>query len=205
VSVGRVIALLAEEGDDISNLEAPKEESAPAPKAETSAATPSSPPASQTPPEPVLEPNTRSHHPTHSKHLIPSVVRLLIEGGVTNAEVIKGTGVRGMLTKGDVLAHLGRASNPFGTYKPPQKETAKAAPAKPEAPTKPLDSDAIRQLIVSGLAARLKLAPYVPTTSFSFDSVIADYLPPARETSASTAPVPPTTKDSTTVYFDGLL
>ncbi|KAF8431766.1 single hybrid motif-containing protein [Boletus edulis BED1] len=84
VSVGRVIALLAEEGDDISNLEAPKEEqSAPAPKAETSAATPSSPPASQTPPEPVQEPKTHSHHPTHSKHLMPSVIRLLIEGGVS--------------------------------------------------------------------------------------------------------------------------
>ncbi|KAF8415899.1 single hybrid motif-containing protein [Boletus edulis BED1] len=205
VSVGRVIALLAEEGDDISNLEAPKEEqSSPAPKAETSAATPSSPPASQTPPEPVQEPKTHSHHPTHSKHLMPSVIRLLIEGGVANAEVIKGTGVRGMLTKGDVLAHLGRASNPFGTYKPLQKETGKAAPAKPEAPIKPLDGDAVRQLIVSGLAARFKPAP-LPTTSYSFDSVIADYLPPARETSPSTAPVPSTTKDSTTVYFDGLL
>ena len=132
VSVGRVIALLAEEGDDISNLEAPKEEpkSAPTQNPETSAAT--SPPPSQTP-EPA-QPKTYTHHPTHSKHLIPSVVRLLIEGGVTNAEVIKGTGVRGMLTKGDVLAYLGRASNPLGTYKPPQKETA--APAKTEPPAK---------------------------------------------------------------------
>lgn len=132
MSVGRVIALLAEEGDDISNLEAPKEvpKAAPAPKPETSVAVPSSPPGSQTP-EPIQE---HAHHPTHSKHLMPSVVRLLIEGGVTNAEVIKGTGVRGMLTKGDVLAYLGRASNPLGTYKPPQKEAA--APQKTEAPPK---------------------------------------------------------------------
>ena len=65
---------------------------------------------------------------------MPSVIRLLIEGGVTDAEAIKGTGVRGMLTKGDVLAHLGRASNPLGTYKPPQKETA--APSKAGPPTK---------------------------------------------------------------------
>lgn len=132
VTVGRLIALLAEEGDDISNLEAPSEvpKSAPVPKSETSAAAPSSPP----PPGPAQEPKSHSQHPTHSKHLMPSVIRLLIEGGVTNAEVIKGTGVRGMLTKGDVLAYLGKASNPLGTYKPPKNESA--APAKTEQPAK---------------------------------------------------------------------
>lgn len=235
VSVGRVIALLAEEGDDISNLEVPKEEpkSAPTPQPETSAATPSPSQA----PEPAQEPKTRSHHPTHSKHLMPSVVRLLIEGGVTDAEVIKGTGVRGMLTKGDVLAYLGRASNPLGTYKPPQVETT--ASAKTEAPAKvclthsfpktysgttccqPLDGDAIRQLIVSGLATKLKPPPHgrslsstvndiysftsaAPSAPVSFDSIIADYLPPARQVPPSTASVPPTPKDSTAAYFDGL-
>jgi pyruvate/2-oxoglutarate dehydrogenase complex dihydrolipoamide acyltransferase (E2) component len=200
VSVGRVIALLAEEGDDISNLEVPKEEpkSAPTPQPETSAATPSPSQA----PEPAQEPKTRSHHPTHSKHLMPSVVRLLIEGGVTDAEVIKGTGVRGMLTKGDVLAYLGRASNPLGTYKPPQVETT--ASAKTEAPAKPLDGDAIRQLIVSGLATKLKPPPHAPSAPISFDSIIADYLPPARQVPPSTASVPPTPKDSTAAYFDGL-
>lgn len=134
MSVGRLIALLAEEGDDISNLEVPKEEpKAAAPQPKTSAATPPSSPPPLTP-EPAKEPKLHSHHPTHSKHLMPSVIRLLLEGGVTDAEVIKGTGVRGMLTKGDVLAYLGRASNPLGTYKPPQKETA--TPSKTESPTK---------------------------------------------------------------------
>jgi len=201
VSVGRVIALLAEEGDDISNLEAPKEvpKSTLAQSCETSAA--ASPPPSQTP-EPAQQPATHSHRPTHSKHLIPSVVRLLIEGGVTDAEVIKGTGVRGMLTKGDVLAYLGRASNPLGTYKPPQKETA--APAKTQPPAKPLDGDAIRQLIVLGFAAKSKPAPLAPSTPASFDSIIADYLPPAHELRPSTATVPPKTKDSTAAYFNGL-
>ena len=136
VPVGRVIALLAEEGDDISNLEAPKEEpkSALVQKPETSAATPTPPPPPFQASEPAQAPKTHSHHPTHSKHLMPSVVRLLIEGGVTDAEVIRGTGVRGMLTKGDVLTYLGRASNPLGTYKSPQKETV--APATTEAPPK---------------------------------------------------------------------
>lgn len=241
VPVGRVIALLAEEGDDISNLEPPKEEpkSASVQKPETSAASPS--PSSPPSPTPELAqgPGAHSHHPTHSKHLMPSVIRLLIEGGITNAEVIKGTGVRGMLTKGDVLAYLGRASNPLGTYKPLQKETA--TPTKTDPPPKvrltrslrkhtylkticfqPLDGDAIRQLIVSGLAAKLKPAPHgrslhpkpktrthsaptAPSTPASFDSIIADYVPPAHKVPLPTAPVPPISKDSTTAYFDGLL
>lgn len=132
VSVGRVIALLAEEGDDISNLEVPKEElKAAVPQPKTSVPSPASSPS---PPTPELAKEPKMHsHATHSNHLIPSVVRLLIEGGITDAGVIKGTGVRGMLTKGDVLAYLGKASNPLGTYKPPQKETA--APSKANLPT----------------------------------------------------------------------
>ncbi|KAI9568969.1 single hybrid motif-containing protein [Boletus coccyginus] len=203
VPVGRVIALLADEGDDISNLEAPKEEpkSAPVQKPETSAA-PSSPPPPLQASEPVQAPKTHSHHPTHSKHLMPSVVRLLIEGGVTDAEVIKGTGVRGMLTKGDVLAYFGRTSNPLGTYKSPQKETA--APATTEAPAKPLDGDTLRKLIVSGLVSNLKPKP-LSAAPASFDAIIADYFPPPHEVAPSTAPVPFSSKDSTTSYFNGLL
>lgn len=45
--------------------------------------------------------------------------RLLLEFGIKDPESIKGTGVRGMLTKGDVLAYLGKASGPLGTYKEP--------------------------------------------------------------------------------------
>jgi hypothetical protein len=87
----------------------------------------------------------------------------------------------------------------------------------------PLDGAAIRQLIVSGLAAKLKpspgdhpsvihfvkqltplLASRTPTT---FDTIIADYFP-LPPSSSKAAPIPmPSTKpqDSTTRYFDGLL
>ncbi|KAF9228752.1 single hybrid motif-containing protein [Gyrodon lividus] len=200
VPVGRVIALLAEEGDDISNLEAPKEEPKPAPssKPETSAAPPSSPSSPSMSPQPLQESVRHSHHPTHSKHLLPSVIRLLIEGGITNAEVIKGTGVRGMLTKGDVLSYLGKASNPLGTYKLPKKEMAALA----ELPANPLDGAAIRYLIVSGLAAKMKPASYAPSIPATFDSIIADYLPPASSTPIPAAPSK--LRDSTTAYFDGL-
>jgi pyruvate/2-oxoglutarate dehydrogenase complex dihydrolipoamide acyltransferase (E2) component len=117
VQVGRVIAILAEEGDDISNLEVPKEGSKsapPPPKLETQ--------ATPLPPQAPTPAPKASHHPKHSKHLLPSVIRLLIEGNVADAEAIPGTGVRGMLTKGDVLAYLGRASSPMGTLKEAKKE-----------------------------------------------------------------------------------
>jgi len=52
------------------------------------------------------------------------VIRLLIEGNVADAEAIPATGVRGMLTKGDVLAYLGRASSPMGTFKEAKKEVS---------------------------------------------------------------------------------
>ncbi|KAG2366786.1 single hybrid motif-containing protein [Suillus spraguei] len=178
VQVGKVIALLAEEGDDISNLEAPKEESKPAPS------TPVAP-------------------PKHSKHLLPSVIRLLIEGNVVDAEAIPGTGVRGMLTKGDVLAYLGRASSPLGTFKEAKKEVSE--PKKVEE-VKPLDGATIRQLIVSGLVAKMKSAP-VLTTPATFDAIIADYLPPSPSSpKAASIPISSTmVQDNTAKYFDGLL
>ncbi|KAG1879405.1 single hybrid motif-containing protein [Suillus tomentosus] len=202
VQVGKVIALLAEEGDDISNLEAPKEESkpAPSPQPETQAAAPP-PPAPAPTPQPTA--SKVSHHPKHSKHLLPSVIRLLIEGNVADAEAIPGTGVRGMLTKGDVLAYLGRASSPTGTFKEAKKEVSE--PKRVEE-VKPLDGAAIRQLIVSGLATKLKLAP-TPTTPTTFDDIIADYLPPSPS-SPKAAPIPISStkvQDSSARYFDGLL
>lgn len=70
-----------------------------------------------------------------------------------------------MLTKGDVLAYLGKASGPFGTYKKPEShfvETAKAEKKEEYKVTltlclsliaykvlQPLDGPAIRRLIVS--------------------------------------------------------
>lgn len=198
VQVGKVIALLAEEGDDISNLEAPKEESkpVPSPQPETRAAPPPPPAPQPTAPKP-------SHHPKHSKHLLPSVIRLLIEGNIADAEAIPGTGVRGMLTKGDVLAYLGRASSPMGTFKEAKKEVSR--PKRVEE-VKPLDGAAIRQLIVSGLAGKTKPAPAL-TTPATFDTIIADYLPPSPS-SPKAAPIPISStkvQDSSDKYFDGLL
>ena len=155
IPVGKTIALLAEEGDDISNLQVPvesesaeaspkQEVSKPTPKAEepktSSAATPSSTPS-------------HSFHPKSSRPIFPSVLRLLQENNLSSDVDkigIKGTGVRGMLTKGDVLAYLGKATSPNGTYKEPPKPDVTPAAAKPEAP-KPLTADEMRRMIIAGM------------------------------------------------------
>lgn len=64
-----------------------------------------------------------------------------------------------MITKGDVLTHLGKASGPLGTYKQAlEKEEEKAKSErsgvkKAEAPAPPLDGPALRRLIVSSMLA----------------------------------------------------
>ena len=129
IPVGKIIAMLAEEGDDISNIELPSEQ----PSASAAPATEESKPSSSTashPAPPSSSPPSASHAPIkviHNRPLFPSVVRLLQENGISDAKKIKGTGMRGMLTKGDVLAHLGLASNPLGTAKQAKPPSSPAA------------------------------------------------------------------------------
>lgn len=127
VAVGKIIALLAEEGDDISNLEAPKEveHKPPPPKEELSPPPPPEPqPESSSSPKPI-QPSSHPASLAHTRPLFPSVNRLLLEhaSSIPSATDIKGTGIRGMLTKGDVLAFLGRASGPLGSYEGKEVKT----------------------------------------------------------------------------------
>lgn len=120
VPVGEVIAVIAEEGDDLSKLEMPtesksaaKEESKPqeAPKQE----------AKEEPKEAKKEeaaPAPKAHRKIESSRpMFPSAERVLAENSLTEEEIskIKGTGLHGMLTKGDVLAALGKISSPYGS------------------------------------------------------------------------------------------
>jgi len=117
VPVGKIIALLAEEGDNISDLEVPKDE-----HSGVQATTASTPVLESPKAQEPLHPQSIVHHslpPSSSRSLFPSVLRLVQEYGISNLDVIKGTGIRGMLTKGDILTHLGCASGPNGTYKTP--------------------------------------------------------------------------------------
>jgi len=203
ITVGKVIALLAEEGDDLSNLKAPAEESKPAAKEpEPSQPAPPAPkPASES--QPAKPHSTK--HVQHSRPLFPSVMRLLQEHNVPDPEKIKGTGVRGMLTKGDVLAHLGLASSPTGTYKEAKKSEQVPIPKKEE--VKPLDGLAIRRLIVSNMLSSSTRAQALsaPTVVADFDSIIADYLPPSNPTSPSPPLPPQKSSKSSPGYLDGLI
>nr|GAT55062.1 predicted protein [Mycena chlorophos] len=183
VVVGKVIALLAEEGDDISNLSPPKDD--PPRRQQQKQTQSSAPPSNPTPspaapsPTPTSSPASSHHTPSHSRPLFPSVHRLLAENNVSEPSKIKGTGVRGMLTKGDVLAFLGKASGPLGTYKEAPPPTARAVKPKP---AEPLDGPALRRLIVSTMlqnSLRAQNPPPVAPAQADFDWVLSDYMPRA--------------------------
>lgn len=115
--VGKLIALLAEEGDDLSNLEVPKEDVTQPPTPPKGSSSPKSSSSSSVP---LTQSSTEGHLHSMletSRPLFPSVHRLFLEHNITNVGDIKGTGVRGMITKGDVLTFLGKASGPLGTFK----------------------------------------------------------------------------------------
>lgn len=209
VEVGKTIAMLAEEGDDISNVEAPKDD-APAPSS-TDASDKSRQTSDKSAPEPSTQtaastgsaaPSTPGASSSNAHHhfkgpLFPSVQRLIAENNIQDAESkIKGTGVRGMITKGDLLAFLGKAKTPTGSFKEPKGGIAVlgpsqaapkggasgGAPAK-SAPAEPLSGDALRSLIIGGLAlssrsARQQAAPVArvqPYPQQAIDNALEEY------------------------------
>ncbi|KAJ3486501.1 hypothetical protein NLI96_g4204 [Meripilus lineatus] len=214
VSVGKVIALLAEEGDDISNLQAPSEPSSSTSQPQASSSAPPPPPTTR--PEPSNPTHsaspTHSHKtPSHSRPLFPSVLRLLSENDVANPEEIKGTGVRGMLTKGDVLTYLGKASSPLGSFKAAleaekkkdERVVAKESGKQPEPVI--LDGLSVRRVIATNMLEASIKARTMPasTIPIDFDSIIADYLPPSK--SAIPPPVSPQSSKGGSNPFEGLL
>jgi hypothetical protein len=227
IPVGKIIALLAEEGDDISNLQPPAEEAEPEPAKQSAPSEPETPKSEPGPTPSTSAPSHSHKHFEHSRPLFPSVLRLLQEHNVDSLDKIKGTGVRGMLTKGDILAHLGLASSPSGTFEENHGlDEHKARPAqKSEKVEPPLDGPAIRRLIASNMLAtstRARSAPgKIPFYMFivnrksdmctiafdgtpDFDSIIADYLPSTPQplnNENSSVPLKSPQPD----YFEGLL
>ncbi|GAB1320644.1 pyridoxine biosynthesis protein [Madurella fahalii] len=117
VQVGTRIAVIAEEGDDISSLQIPADESAQAtraaeaPKTQTPAA-PEPESATFTPASPMAAPKPGKKSSGRTYPLLPSVAHLLKENGLDESAVsgITPTGPNGRLLKGDVLAYLGKIS-----------------------------------------------------------------------------------------------
>jgi hypothetical protein len=94
------------------------------------------------------------------------VARLLQVHDVQDPEIIKGTGVRGMLTKGDVLAFLGKASSPTGTFKQIQPKPGSEAPKGAEAKVEKVRS--INFYVTSGSQRSTILAAGWPRNSSTY-------------------------------------
>ncbi|KAF7978703.1 hypothetical protein HWV62_44973 [Athelia sp. TMB] len=121
-----------------------------------------------------------------------------------------------MLTKGDVLAFLGKASGPLGTYKGKElvseveayNKTKGGKSATKDAPAKALDGDALRRLIVSNMlqaSVKARTASAMPPPTATFESIIADYLPSAPQPAPSaTSAVPLKGKSAGEAYLEGL-
>lgn len=113
VQVGTRIAVIAEEGDDISTLQIPPDEGPKTQKAEAPAAEPASASTSEPTPTPSSSSaSTKSSGKVQKQTypLYPSVATLLKVNGLdaSVADSIPATGPNGRLLKGDVLAYLGK-------------------------------------------------------------------------------------------------
>ncbi|KAI8062528.1 hypothetical protein BC940DRAFT_308472 [Gongronella butleri] len=123
--VNSLIALLAEEGDDLSNIEVPQDEPAPA------AAAPAQEEKKEERAAPsVSAPSTpMDHHDLDTsklkKPLGPAVLSLVLRHHIKDLDAIKASGPGGRILKGDVLAHLGLIAP-----KPAPKPTLSVAPPR---------------------------------------------------------------------------
>lgn len=152
IQVGTLIAIIAEEGDDISNLSASDYEDSSASASSSSPAPAAEAPKKDTPAAPASTPaptssssSSSSSHSTsfsHSQPLSPSVNRLLLSSSLSSDEVsaLKGSGMRGALTKGDVLKAMGKTTTVWGSKEAEglEKEGQKGVSARykvsPESP-----------------------------------------------------------------------
>ncbi|RSH82283.1 hypothetical protein EHS25_005993 [Saitozyma podzolica] len=204
IPVGQIIAVLAEEGDDLSSIEIPKDDAPPAKAQAGEQSKPSEKPAQEGKKEPAsatpaAQPKKEHGHKEikHSKAIFPSVYRLLQESDLSTSQIskLKGTGKDGMLTKGDVLVALGKLKNPFGSAEklntdilgPSGKrasESAATTPSKSAEKEVPLDAPSLRRLIIQGMAKASEPArPIVShdatslplSSDYEFDAILAPY------------------------------
>ena len=109
VKVGKIIAVLAEEGDDILSVEAPAQDS------QVTSPTPSTrepeqdmKSKEQTNQQLGQQDSGRAKRVLHfTTPYPPAVLRLLQEYSIEDPQSIPATGPHGRLLKGDVLAHVG--------------------------------------------------------------------------------------------------
>lgn len=196
VQVGTRIAVIAEEGDDISSLEIPPEDTpktASAPKA----------PEKSSEAEPVpQEERTASEPATHGARgggkaqkqtypLFPSIIQLLHQNGIDESKIheIPATGPKGRLLKGDVLVYLGKAKADsassveerynklahldLSNIKVAEKKAEKKSAEKPAKPAAPVAEDlqvtlpiSLAQVIEVQSKVQDTLGAFLPLSAF---------------------------------------
>ncbi|KAG8166076.1 hypothetical protein KVR01_004628 [Diaporthe batatas] len=196
VQVGTRIAVIAEEGDDISSLEIPPEDT---PK---QASAPKAPEKSSEPAPVPQEERTASEPAKHGARgggkaqkqtypLFPSIIQLLHQNGIDESKIheIPATGPKGRLLKGDVLVYLGKAkadsaSNVEEIYnklshldlsniKVAEKKVEKKGAEKPAKPAAPVVEDlqvtlpiSLAQVIEVQTKVQDTLGAFLPLSAF---------------------------------------
>jgi pyruvate/2-oxoglutarate dehydrogenase complex dihydrolipoamide acyltransferase (E2) component len=232
VQVGTRIAVVADEGDDISSLEMPpedvkkveeeqtesKRESKPAPRPEPTL----TPTDSRSPP---LAPASSPRGPgQNTKYpLYPSVTALVHENHLSDSDVAKipATGPQNRLLKGDVLAYLGAIAPDYSSKESKRIEhmshldlsNIKILPpaGKPAAPTKeqalaptPIPSVATDVSIPISLAEVLKVQKRIQD-SLGVTMPLSTFLARAVDIANDDLPVPKGTQPSADELFDALV
>ncbi|KAL1871986.1 hypothetical protein VTK73DRAFT_1775 [Phialemonium thermophilum] len=230
VQVGTRIAVIAEEGDDVSSLEIPPDEG-PKPQAQKEAST-----APETP-APAEEPKAAGQSPATTSAprgkpvkqtypLLPSVAHLLKENGLDESAVdqMTPTGPNGRLLKGDVLVYLGKVKanvpadiearfeeqshldlSNIKVAKPSQAAPAaaeKPSSAAPEA-TPAAEPDAVVTLPVS-LEAAVRIQKKVEESLGTF-LPLSTFITRAAELANEDLPLPAGAQPSVDELFDQVL
>ncbi|KAF9335894.1 MGC86218 protein-like protein [Linnemannia elongata] len=139
VAVNETIALLAEEGDDLSKVEVPKSSGAP----KAAAAAPAKEEKKETPaPKQETQHAQQTASTPSSKLISPAVAHLLLQNHISDVTQIPSTGPKGRVLKGDVLAFLGKIKArpapeptiPQPKTLPPAAKAASPAASKTAAP-----------------------------------------------------------------------
>ncbi|KAA3633949.1 MAG: 2-oxo acid dehydrogenase subunit E2 [Bacteroidetes bacterium] len=173
VEIGKVIAIIATEGEDVNVAASPSVEEKPQPaeatangKAKTETETP------KPQPEPVLAEPAPVASPASGRFYSPLVRNIAKKENISTQELdaVPGTGAKGRVTKKDILAYLeNRTAAPVPT---PQVQTAPATNGTPKTtPTvsvsgndEIIEMDRMRRLIADHMVMSKHTSPHV--TSF---------------------------------------
>ncbi|ORX92947.1 hypothetical protein K493DRAFT_316277 [Basidiobolus meristosporus CBS 931.73] len=174
VAVNSLIAILAEEGDDISSIEIPAD----APAKSEPSASPEASPASSTPATP-----STSEAPAGDRdnYLSPAVAHLVRNNKIEDINKVPATGPKGRILKGDVLSYLGIIKGGAPTPKVQESKPAQEA-SKPASVSSAAYEDipvtTMRRVIASRLSESKSTVPH----SYVARDIVVDEIAKLRRT-----------------------